>query len=594
MRIQILDELLANQIAAGEVVERPASVVKELVENSFDANATQILVDIANGGLESIRVRDDGDGIVVDDLSLALSRHATSKIQQFSDFNKMLSLGFRGEALPSIGAVSRLELLSSHKAMPSGYCVRAEGGEISEPMPKPHPPGTTVEVRDLFYNTPARRKFLRTAKTEFHHIEVILQRLALSHFNVAMSLKHNQRAVFDYPAAKTDTGHEQRIAKIMGEAFMQHALRIEFSSNGLNLLGWIAEPTYTRSQTDMQYFYINHRFVRDKLLTHAMRQAYHDVLFHGRHPAYVIYLEVDPAAVDVNVHPTKHEVRFRDGQSVHDFVVRAVHNALEQVQPESELAREAMPQAATVATEKPHSSMQPTQQASMPLRVREEMAAYSQLNHSHERSEEIKEKTIECDESKEYPLGHALAQLHGIYILAQNQEGLIIVDMHAAHERILYEKMKRQMSEEKIVTQSLLVPITLKLTQSEMHCWEENQSAFQKMGVCTESIGPDAIAMREIPSLIGSAKITQLLMDVIADLKVNNSTVRLEEKCLTILATMACHASVRAQHRLSLPEMDALLREMEQTKHAGQCNHGRPTWKQLSMTELDKFFLRGR
>ena len=579
MRIRVLEEHLANQIAAGEVVERPASVVKELVENSLDAHAATISVDVLKGGEELIRVRDDGDGIVAEDLTLALQRHATSKIQHFSDFEVMTSLGFRGEALPSIAAVSRLKLISCHQNATSGFSVTSEH---PEPVPCPHPKGTTIEVYHLFFNTPARRKFLRTANTEFQHIETMLHRLALSRFDVDFSLKHNQKLIFDARAALTQAEQEKRVIEILGESFMQHALAIEFSAAGLSLMGWMATPEYTRSQGDMQYFYINGRFVRDKLLSHAMREAYQDVLFHGRHPAYIIYLTLDPARVDVNVHPTKHEVRFRDGRTIHDFVVKGVHEALAQVRPIHAVSTEVMTTRSEVLPQRNDATQRLSQQP-MRLQVQEAMTAYTAL-HSAKTETPV----------EDYPLGHAIAQLHGIYILSQNAQGLVIVDIHAAHERIVYEKMKRECLGEGVVTQRLLIPIAMRLNKNEVNCFEDNQTVFAQLGLLMETMGPENLMIREVPVLIKAAQIETLVRDVITDLMAQESTTRLEEKFNAVLASMACHGAIRANHPLSILEMNRLLRDMEKTQHSGQCNHGRPTWKQMSLTELDKFFLRGR
>lgn len=583
MRIQILDEHLANQIAAGEVIERPASVVKELVENSFDANAVHINVDIIDGGKKLIRIRDDGDGIMPEDLALALSQHATSKIQHIDDLERVVSLGFRGEALSSIGAVSRMDITSCHDEAKSGYTIHCDGGNLGETQPKAHPQGTTVEIHDLFFNTPARRKFLRTDKTEFQHIEIVMQRLALSHFDLTISLKHNQRMIFNCPKASSGDAQDHRVMTLLGGAFIEHAFKVEFSAGGLSLTGWIAQPCYTRSQADMQYFYVNGRFVRDKLLSHAMRQAYHDVLFHGRQPAYVIYLNLDPASVDVNVHPTKHEVRFRDGKAVHDFVARGIHEALAQLKPGDEVSVGSTAQA----------KYESQRHQDVALQVKQQLAAYKTLNLSDEEHEKNQTKTTNKIENQKHLLGLAIAQLHGIYILAQNERGLIIVDMHAAHERIIYEKMKDQMNSG-IVTQVLLVPITLSLNKSEIRCWQDNQDTFTEMGLKTAPAGPNAIIIREVPSMIKKVQIEQLIRDVIADLLVNDSASRLQEKHDAILATIACHGAVRANHRLTIPEMNALLRDMEHTEHSGLCNHGRPTWKQFSIAELDKYFLRGK
>ncbi len=615
MLINLLDQLLTNQIAAGEVVERPASVVKELVENSLDAHANSIQIDILKGGEELIRIRDNGDGIYADDLPLALCAHATSKIASFDDLQQVASLGFRGEALASISAISRLKITTHQRDEEQGNKIESEGGQVSDVLPSAHPVGTTVEIRDIFYNTPARRKFLRTQKTEFNHVETVLQRLVLSHFEVAFTLTHNQREVFKCPIATSQVEKEKRLALIMGKPFMENALYIEFNASGMKMSGWIADPNYNRSQADMQYFYINGRFVRDKLLSHALRHAYHDVLFNGRYPAYVLYLEIDPSLVDVNVHPTKHEVRFRDGRLVHDFVSRGVHDALEQIRPgtcdhdddddipivadvETPNVDEGSDEQQAVAVAAPSvsqsvaanavmpNSTATMQQQAMPLAVEEQVAVYKAL---HPQSEP---KVAEPAPS--YPLGHAIAQLHDIYILAQNEKGLIMVDMHAAHERIVYEKLKAQLSNEKIACQPLLIPITVSLSRSEMRAWEVAQGLFLEVGLVTEAVGPNEVVIREVPALLKESKLPQLIHDILADVSENESSSRAKEKVNEVLGTIACHAAVRAHHRLSITEMNAILRDMEKTEHSGQCNHGRPTWVEFSLAELDKFFLRGR
>jgi len=597
MRIKTLDTHLANQIAAGEVVERPASVVKELVENSLDANAAEITIEIKQGGAELIRVCDDGDGIHSEDLCIAINRHATSKIASLEDLESVASLGFRGEALARIAAVSRLKLASCIAGADSGFCIVTEGSDASQTAsPMAHPKGTTVDVKDLFYNVPARRKFLRTAKTEFQHIESTVQRLALSRYDVAIKLNHNQKPILACPIADSITMKERRIAEVMGKAFMQEAVFIEFSAAGMKLWGWIGLPNYSRSQADMQYFYINGRFVRDRILSHAARDAYHDVLFHGRYPVYVLYLDVDPRTVDVNVHPTKHEVRLRDSRIVHDFIRHGIHDALEQLGPAQQPSQEQHSTVASAVAEPQLSYSNPTapRQQPMSLRVSEEIAAYSALHPSLEESNKKDGESKEYDDNKEYPLGFAIAQLHHIYILAQNAKGLIIVDMHAAHERILYEKMKQQLAEQGIQAQPLLIPLTLSLSKQEMAAWESHRNLFDQIGLVTEQVGPESIVIREVPVLIKINDVENLIRDVIADLRVFESSKRLEEQLHAVLGTIACHASVRANHHLTIPEMNAVLRDMEKTEHSGQCNHGRPTWTQWTLAEMDKQFLRGQ
>ncbi len=600
MRIQTLSAQLANQIAAGEVVERPASVVKELVENSLDAKATQINIDIEQGGSELIQVRDNGKGIHPQDLALALSRHATSKIATVKDLEEVASLGFRGEALASIAAVSRVKITACVAECDSGFCVLSDGGKLGgKPTPSAHPIGTTIAVRDLFYNTPARRKFLRTTKTEFQHIETVIHRLALSHLDVAFRLTHNQRVVFNSPAATTKMTREQRLAAIMGKTFMENALAMELATAGMTLSGWLALPTYTRSQADMQYMYVNGRFVRDKLLSHAVRGAYHDVLFHGRHPVYALYLQLDPKAVDVNVHPTKHEVRFRDSRGVHDFMMRAVHDALAEVRPTE---KETPISPVNMHFETPKTipqqlelNVKPAMQSDMVLNseASKETVPTEKETMVAERPAAYERKTDTSTDAGE-ALGFAIAQLHHIYILAQNRAGLVLVDMHAAHERILYEQMKDAWQDNRIPVQMLLLPITVQLNSKEMQCFEDQRKVFDKIGLQVEPVGPEAIVIRAIPKLIKTQDIEQLIRDVLADLLTHQTTHRVEETLNAVLGSMACHAAVRANHHLAIPEMNAILRAMEKTQRSGQCNHGRPTWVQLSFAELDKFFLRGR
>ena len=608
-RIQKLSTQLANQIAAGEVVERPSSVVKELIENSLDAGARSIEVEVEQGGTRLIRLRDDGCGIDKADLGLALSRHATSKILSFDDLEGVASLGFRGEALPSISSVSRLELRSRARGNDSAWRVTGDGGDvITEPEPIAHPEGTTIEVRDLFFNTPARRKFMRTEKTEFSHLEQVVKRIALSRFDVGITLSHNQRVVQKWRPARETIEQLQRVAQVCGQTFADNTLQIEFQAAGLRLWGWVALPTFSRSQADLQYFFVNGRMVRDKLVTHAIRQSYQDVLYHGRHPAYVLYLELDPTMVDVNVHPTKHEVRFREGRMVHDFLFRSLHQALAEARPGAPTsgASDALKTSAITAFSRRPASMdalassQPTQQyglsyprtsssAVSPQAVQEQMRAYQALSQS---GGEV--GTGDDDDSDVPILGYAIAQLHGVYILAENQQGLVLVDMHAAHERITYERMKTALDGEGVKSQPLLVPLSINVNQAEAKLPETFAEVFEELGFVVEAIGPEMIVVRQVPSLLRAADVEGLVRDVLSDLATHGTTRRVREAINELLGTMACHGSVRANRRLTLPEMNALLRDMEMTERSGQCNHGRPTWVQMNMDQLDKLFMRGQ
>ncbi len=611
-RIQKLTPLLANQIAAGEVVERPASVVKELLENSIDSGASQIDVEIEQGGLRLIRVRDDGKGIHQDDLQLALSRHATSKITLPQDLANISTLGFRGEALASISSVSRLSLTSA-VSKATGWQIKVEGDVVENKQPAAHPKGTTIEVRDLFFNTPVRRKFLRSEKTEFDHIDELVKRMALSSFPIGFSLKHNQRIIRQYYPVNTEINVSERLSSLCGPQFVDHAVHIEAESAGMHISGWIALPTFSRSQTDLQYFYVNGRIVRDKLLMHALKQAYHDVLYRDRHPAYILFLTVPPQQVDVNVHPTKHEVRFREGRIVHDFVFHSVHDALAHTHPgsvetniatgevlSSPLAKtyDAIEQTVPQHACKLHAST--TKQAN----VQEQLAIYRAL---HEEPKSIShaakpqgpiftvEKPIEQTSQVEMPaLGYALAQLQHIYILAENANGLVIVDMHAAHERVLYEKMKEAITNQSIAIQTLLVPITIKLSEREADIAEEQIDIFNRIGFQLDRMAKETLIIREVPQLLADGPVEQLVRDIIADLLQQGKSSVVDEHINRLLSTLACHSAVRAKHRLTIPEMNALLRAMENTDHSGQCNHGRPTTLQLSLDDLDKLFLRGR
>ena len=590
-RIQRLSTQLANQIAAGEVVERPASVVKELLENSLDAGATRIDIDIEQGGARLIRVFDNGSGIHRDDLALALSRHATSKISSQQDLAAIATLGFRGEALPSIASVSRLSLTSRRIAEECAWQVINTASEpTSGPSPASHPSGTTVEVRDLFFNTPARRKFLRTEKTELAHIEETVRRLALGHGSVAIRMRHQQRTTLDLKAVMTGQSLLPRIRDLCGETFVDHAVAVEASATGLRLHGWVAQPTYSRSQTDQQYFFVNGRVIRDKLIGHAIRQAYQDVLYHGRHPAYVLFLNLDPGQVDVNVHPTKHEVRFRDSRMVHDFLFRAIHKSMADVRPGdvptgmTQSAGEGWNIRRDTVTGHRHGTAQ------MPLQIREAL----QQVYAVSGQQSVVGQVAGDQEDRCPPLGYAIGQLHGIYIVAENHRGLVVVDMHAAHERITYEHMKASYNEGGIKSQPLLVPLTISISEKEADLAEERSADLMSFGLRVERLGPASLAVREIPALLADTDIESLVRDVLADFNALGHSARVSEHINGMLGSMACHAAVRANHRLTLPEMNALLRDMERTERAGQCNHGRPTWFQWTLDDLDGLFLRGQ
>jgi len=589
-RIQTLSPLLANQIAAGEVVERPASVVKELVENSLDAGATQIDIEIEQGGARLIKVRDNGNGIHEEDLPLALSRHATSKILSAEDLAQILTLGFRGEALASIGSVSRLSITSA-LAKQSGKQIVVEGDIASEVRPAAHPQGTTVEVRDLFYNTPARRKFMRSEKTEFDHIDELVKRIALSSFQTGFTLKHNQKLVRQYFPAASSAQDNERLRALCGSEFASHALHIEAEGAGMRISGWIAQPTFSRSQADLQYFYVNGRIVRDKLVMHAMRQAYHDVLYRDRHPAYVLFLDVPPNLVDVNVHPTKHEVRFRESRVVHDFIYRSVHDALAHEKPGVSCHHEPsvpvnVPAYVPVFKEQHEYKQHQHQQHQ---HVAEQMTLYRALA-----AETPAQEALAVVPMTTPPLGYAIGQLLGIYILAEKENTLVMIDMHAAHERVLYEKMKTSWQSEQMAVQKLLVPLTISLSEREADAVEQSPEIFQQLGFAVARISKETIAIREVPQLLADGPMDQLLRDVIADLLEQGGSSRVQERINHLLGTLACHTAVRANHQLGIPEMNALLRQMEKTEHAGQCNHGRPTCVELTLEELDKLFMRGR
>ncbi|HEX4045132.1 MAG TPA: DNA mismatch repair endonuclease MutL, partial [Gammaproteobacteria bacterium] len=575
--------------------------------NSVDAGATQIEIDIEQGGAKLIRIRDNGTGIHQDDLPLALSRHATSKIVQPDDLAQIMTLGFRGEALASISSVSRLTLISA-LANATGWQLAIQGDALAEMQPAAHPQGTTIEVRDLFFNTPARRKFLRSEKTEFDHIDELIKRMALSSFSVGITLKHNQRLIRQYLPAQTPGATQERLMALCGTTFVEHAIHIEAEGAGMRLHGWIALPSFTRSQADLQYFYVNGRIIRDKLVAHALKTAYHDVLYRDRYPAYVLFLEIAPTQVDVNVHPTKHEVRFRDGRVVYDLLRRSVHDALESQKPG---------ETAVAFAAAPPPRQYNTQQISIPSPSYSPSPACGRGFHSpitkEKESDTLTPTKIRVQENLSsyhttadtaaspsspplplLPLGNALGQIQGIYILAENAQGLVLVDMHAAHERIVYEKMKTAYAAQHIPIQTLLVPMTISLSEREADCAEQAIPFFTQLGFQVERIGKAILAVRGLPQWLAQGPVEQLIRDVISDLLEQGHSTRAQEQIDKLLGTLACHNAVRAKRRLNLTEMNALLRDMEKTEHSGQCNHGRPTYVQLSVEELDKLFLRGR
>lgn len=634
-RINLLSPRLANQIAAGEVVERPASVVKELLENSLDAGASQLDIDVEQGGVRRIKIRDNGTGIMKDDLSLALSRHATSKIITLDDLEAVRTLGFRGEALASISSVSRMHLTSQAEDESEAWRVEAEGKDMATAVrPASHPQGTTIDVRDLFFNTPARRKFLRTEKTEFAHLEEVVKRLALSRYETGFRLSHNGKQVYDLRPVTDQLHAEHRLATLLGKKFIENSLTLDVEAAGLRLWGWIGLPTFSRSQADLQYFFVNGRVVKDKLVAHAVRQAYRDVLYNGRHPTFVLYLELDPSTVDVNVHPTKHEVRFRDGRLVHDFLFSRIHKAIADVRPESDAAPTGMQetssneseiteQSALQLSNRPASSamdwMRSASSSPSSSDVRGQLDGMRRLSgYAQEYTSQTETVDPETGEVREVaplsllgqsdvsafgqdvdyqavpPLGFAVAQLHGVYILSESEQGLILVDMHAAHERIVYERMKTAFYQKNISSQPLLVPINIAVSQSEADLVEESSAVFEAFGFRVERTGLESAMVREVPVILIRGDVEGLVRDVISDLSANGISDLMESRANELMASMACHGAIRANRKLTIAEMNSLLRDMEITERSGQCNHGRPTWAHLSMSDLDKLFLRGR
>ncbi len=585
MPIRALPEHLINQIAAGEVIERPASVVKELVENSLDAGARAITVTLEQGGQRLIRVEDDGSGIPRAELPLALSQHATSKITRLEELEAIGTLGFRGEALPSIASVSRLVLSSRTPEQQHAWKLRVESGRPSECEPAAGAPGTRVDVQDLFYNLPARRKFLRTDQTEYGHIDEMLRKMALARPDVAFQWQHNGKVTRRLAPAVDDSSERARLVSICGQEFWDHVLRIDSAAGALSLSGWVAEPRYNRPRADRQFFFVNGRMVKDRVIAHAVRQAFGDVLMHGRHPAFVLNFELPPEAVDVNVHPQKYEVRFRDGRSVHNFLYATLHRALAEAGVGAGAPRPGSP-VGPVVTDGSTSASVPFQTAAS-LGVREQVVHYAQALSSH--TGEIVTQDTEIP-----PLGFALAQLHGVYILAQNRTGLVLVDMHAAHERITYERLKKGLEGEGVRSQHLLVPLSVHVSEREADLAESHHERLEQLGIRCDRTGPQSLLIRKVPTLLLESDISGLIKDVLSEFASEGTSQLLESEVDEVLSSMACHGSVRANRKLSLPEMNALLRDMELTERSAQCNHGRPTWIQLDIQQLDRLFLRGR
>jgi DNA mismatch repair protein MutL len=608
MRILLLPDQLISQIAAGEVVERPASALKELLENSLDAGSSDIQVSLLQGGVKQLKVTDNGSGIAQDDLAMALTRHATSKIFSLEDLESVSSLGFRGEALASIASVSRTQISSREQNTKHAWRIASEGSEIAPLEPIGLDVGTIVEVNDLYFNTPARRKFLKTEGTEFGHCEEAFSRVALSRPDVTFTLQHNGRALSRYVASEPI----KRFGEVLGAEFAAESIEISEEAAGLKLWGMAAKPTFNRNSRDTQYVYVNGRFVRDKLIAHAIRQAYQDVLHHDRHPAFVLFLELDPNLVDVNVHPAKTEVRFRDGQAIHRFIFHALNKNLATPTGNSNAVT------ANQAQHNPFASY-PQYQSQINLSVQQPANFYETLfgsnqNNSqnytnntalqaniHEASgDAVLEQSNQKNDfaSQDFPLGFAVAQIHGVYVLAQNAQGLVVVDMHAAHERIMYEQLKNALDDNAVSMQPLLFPVSFNADRLEVATVNEELASgadnLRQLGFDIAVLSPSTLAVRAVPTMLQNADAVQLARDVLKELREYGASRALTERRNELLGTMACHAAVRANRMLTVTEMNALLRDMEATERSGMCNHGRPTWFQVSMSDLDKMFMRGK
>jgi len=609
--IHHLPDLLINQIAAGEVIERPASALKELLENSLDAGATEIAVQLEGGGIKLLRVRDNGGGIAAEQLPLALMRHATSKIASLDDLQRVASMGFRGEALASMAAVAQVTLTSRPADAAHAWKVEAMDGTQSAAAPTAHAQGTSVELRELYFNTPARRKFLKTENTEYAWCEETFKRIALSRPDVAFSLQHNGKRIWQLaatirsprPLAGERLG--ERVAALLGAEFAQHAVNIERQIGRLQLHGIAALPAYSRSTRDEQYFFVNGRFVRDKVLAHAVRQAYQDILHHQRHPAFVLFLELPPEQVDVNVHPAKSEVRFRESQGIHQFVFHALQDALSTPMAETQSGTVVGAASAANNFRQQAGSYDNASQQHIAFGAAERQATYrlweAQTDDASVGRVSTRHVGLKSDPHRpftfpapEHPLGFALGQLSGIYILAQNQQGLIVVDMHAAHERIVYEKLKTAFDQQQMPTQPLLIPVTFAAEALDIATAEEEQEALKQLGFDIAPLSPTTLAVRAMPAMLKQSHAEAAAREVLHELRDFGASRALTERRNELLATLACHSAVRANQQLSIPEMNAILREMEQTVRADQCNHGRPTWFQITIAELDAMFMRGK
>ena len=613
--IRLLPDQLISQIAAGEVVERPASALKELLENSLDAGSTDIQVSLVQGGVKQLRVSDNGTGIAQEDLAMALTRHATSKIFSLDDLEAVASLGFRGEALASIASVSRTQISSRFATDKHAWRIASEGSDISGVAPTALDAGTIIEVNDLYFNTPARRKFLKTEGTEFGHCETAFARIALSRPDVAFMLQHNGRALCRYAISPP----EKRFSEVLGAEFAAETINVDESAAGLRLWGVAAKPTFNRNKSDTQYVYVNGRYVRDKLIAHAIRQAYQDVLHHDRHPAFVLFIELDPTLVDVNVHPSKTEVRFRDGQAIHRFIFHSLHKALATPTGVSNAATANQAAYNPFGNPSFQGSNYPSYQSQINLQASEPNSFYqrlfgNQLNEfqAREKNDALQAAIGEASggaqpkpyensaefQLQDFPLGFAVAQIHGVYVLAQNAQGLVIVDMHAAHERIMYEQLKNALDTQSVAMQPLLLPVSFNADRLEVATVQEalanNDASLQQLGFDIAILSPATLAVRAVPSMLQDADAVTLARDVLRDLREYGASRALTERRNELLGTMACHAAVRANRSLTVPEMNALLRDMEATERSGQCNHGRPTWFQVSMSDLDKMFMRGK
>ncbi|MBD3812055.1 MAG: DNA mismatch repair endonuclease MutL [Betaproteobacteria bacterium] len=588
MTIRVLPDVLISQIAAGEVVERPAAALKEILENSLDAEATDIQIDLEQGGIKRIRVADNGGGIAHDELALALTRHATSKIASLADLEQVASLGFRGEALASIAAIARVQLTSRSADAEHAWAVQAEGGRLDVPAPAARATGTTIDIQDLFFSTPARRKFLKTEATEYAHCAETVRRLALANPQVSFTLSHNGRTQLRLNAEPASA----RVRQVLGEAFEQNSIAVEAAAGVLRVSGWVIRPSAATGSRDSQHVFVNGRYVRDKLIVHALKEAYRDVLHHQLNPAYCLFIELPPDLVDVNVHPAKTEIRFRDSRGVHQFLFHAVERLLS-----APVAADAAVAAARPSQTSPQPGWVAPRQTAMPLQVNEAMAFYAPLDRGGraQDSEVVPSMCLVPDDGADAPpLGYALAQLHGVYVLAQNAQGMVLVDMHAAHERVVYEKLKTALDARAVPAQTLLIPVALTVDARDVAEISPHLDQLAGIGFELSVTSPTSVAVRSVPWLLKDADPVELTRAVLAEVAEFGVARLLAERRNELLATLACHGAVRANRRLTLPEMNALLREMEATERAGQCNHGRPTWFQVSLEELDAMFMRGR